>query len=282
MRAQFRALERLAKSSAELSSILAKANEFMNGHYEWAGAYHVDDLYRGRSISSMDELPTELSGFLNRSPDEITSYGRLNIPNQSLLYVSEIPHTVFNELGAQPDELIVMIRLCRREESEFFYISEFGMLPVSRDDLSRRKREQDIKRDLGDQQYSRLLNMRKLVNKKFKEKNPEDNEDIYKVTAALSQVHFRDDLPLAGVMYPSVETQFNTLNMALKPDEALAHYAPHSVALFRVESVDHEHHHVSTLKTGWFDDDRVVWDSSVSFDAPILDGMTFTETETDS
>lgn len=273
------ALHNLNLETTPFDEVNKAAVKFLRGHLEWASAYHIDDLYRGRKWEKNDDPPAHASQLLALKPEKVTGFGRLNVPGQSLLYTSELPQTVFNECLVKPGDEIMVIRLRRIPTSPSLYISRFAELPMTTDLDKAGKSEKEIRDMVGsDENYAKLIEMRKQISFFFKEKITEDRNYAYKITAALAEKHTGPG-PLHGIMYPSVVTQFVTFNLGLKPDIVGTHFVPHSVAWFRIRKIDWNMHHVFTKHTARITKNGfLVWDDSLSFDAPCPEGMEFKET----
>lgn len=268
-------LEKLGLENKPYHKIVSSANKLLDGHIEWAGNYHIDDLYRGR-LWNKEEPPAHVNELLALPANKVTGYGRLHVPGQSVLYTSEMTQTVFNELSVKSGEEVVMLRLIRTQSDNGFYISRLGMLPSN----TLNDNEKIINISVGgDNNYKKLLEIRKQVNAFFKKQISEKIIHQYKITAALGSNHF-DKNTIKGVMYPSVTTKYATVNLAIKPEVVGDIFEPHSVAWFKVRSRDWDEHHVFTKKTARIDKEgNLIWDDSLTFQAPMHLDSTFLQTD---
>ncbi len=267
-------LRRLGGMDAAFEVISSSASKLLMGHIEWVGAYHVRDLYRGRKWSS-GQLPSNVSELLAPPAASVSRFGRLNMPGQSLLYLSEITQTVLNELRVKNSEQVVVLRLTKRNQLPDFHVSRLGMLPTGKEEVESSQRELEISASVGGKaNYQKLLSMRRHIEKFFKMVVSSPKEvGFYKVTTALAQGHLGVS-DVHGVMYPSVTTRYATCNLAVKPIDAERLFKPHSVALLKVIRADWDFHHVDTLKTGWISESGdLVWDDSIEFESPMINGM---------
>ena len=122
----------LGQKDAPFDIIEQAALRLMKSHFEFVAAYSTSDYHRGRSWRQSTP-PNNVSQLLAPPSDKVKQYGRVNIPGQSVLYVSEFVQTVLNELRLDVNDEVVLLRLRKNEDSPSLYISQLGLLPVTTD-----------------------------------------------------------------------------------------------------------------------------------------------------
>lgn len=260
----------LGQNDAPFDEIEQAALRLMKGHFELVPSFSIASLYRGR-IWDRSTPPDHVSELLALPAVRVTQYGRVNIPGQSVLYVSEFVQTVLNELRLAVDDEVILIRLRKIGDSPRLRISDLGMLPQKTDYRSLSDGEREIFKMVGGtKHYRNLIEIRRKIADFSKAPVAEDKRSLYKITAAISQPHFLEP-EIHGVRYPSVETRHKLVNFALKPSVVDCQFTPDSVAWMLIKGRDYDYHDVDTLKTGTIDaSGRLIWDDSIVFEDGVL------------
>lgn len=157
-------------------------------------------FFRVRKFKDMETLVMELdseNSCWNPPPKYVRTYGRLNKPQESLLYTAREPSTALREMKMKEGELFVLLSYKNVQPITVWYIApEYN----------------HILRFVKDQQIIQIHNilLSFLVDLFTMDVN-EGQEYLYKITEIISKLWYVTTDIYQGWMYPSVKnrTQFN-------------------------------------------------------------------------
>ena len=210
-----RQLEGLDPGRSSIADFESLLTPFFRGYTVVAPKYHAGvSIYRGRKC----EKPIRLGDISYPPADAVTVLGRANDIGQSMFYGATARNVPFFELDVEPGDYIALSKWKTTEPMMLNHIG-FSSEPESFKDAKRQLdsiyRFVKETRALGD--LNALIHDYLAYNfsRPFKEK---DN-DLYKLTIAISRKLFSDDI-FDGLLYPTIRMFGNADNIALKTDAA--------------------------------------------------------------
>jgi len=173
-------------------------------------------LYRGRICN---EKLNNIKDITYPPAKLITKYQRVNRPGQSVFYCCADRRVPFSECFAKTGDKFVLSRwktVSRLLVNNIGYLNNniMGLQPKSLDEL---KEANILIRNFIDEEFTKNVN--------------EGEEYLYKITIALAEKHFSDDI-FNGLLYPSIAIKAHSDNLALKP-----HYVDKNLMIERVEFI---------------------------------------------
>ena len=173
-------------------------------------------LYRGRAcnekLNNIEDItypPAKLN----------TKYQRVNRPGQSVFYCCADRRVPFSECFAKTGDKFILSRwktVSRLLVNNIGYLNGniMGLQPKSLDELKE----------------ANIL-IRKFIDVEFTKIVDKGEEYLYKITIALAEKHFSDDI-FNGLLYPSIAIKGRSDNLALKPN-----YVDKNLVIERVEYI---------------------------------------------
>ena len=157
--------------------------------------------------------------------DKIKTYGRCNLPGQSVLYATFVEMTALNELKPHPGDLITKTTWRVKGNQKLMFCPIFRNQPTEKDVLNPRTFEIN-------QQYEKELkkypdNIRKhidtlvqFVADAFSKRITSGNHLDYIFSAYFADKIFNqfEDGRIEAIYYPSVQDKLSFENLAIKPD----------------------------------------------------------------
>lgn len=173
-------------------------------------------LYRGRICN---EKLNNIKDITYPPAKLITKYQRVNRPGQSVFYCCADRRVPFSECFAKTGDKFVLSQwktVSRLLVNNIGYLNNniMGLQPKSLDEL---KEANILIRNFIDEEFTKNVN--------------EGEEYLYKITIALAEKHFSDDI-FNGLLYPSIAIKAHSDNLALKP-----HYVDKNLMIERVEFI---------------------------------------------
>ena len=173
-------------------------------------------LYRGRVCN--EKLNN--TKYITYPPAKlITKYQRVNRPGQSVFYCCAGRRVPFFECFVKTGDKLILSQwktVSRLLVNNIGYLNDniMGLQPKSLDEL---KEANILIRNFIDEEFTKNVN--------------EGEEYLYKITIALAEKHFSDDI-FNGLLYPSIAIKGRSDNLALKP-----HYVDKNLMIERVEFI---------------------------------------------
>jgi len=173
-------------------------------------------LYRGRVCN---EKPNNIEDITYPPAKLITKYQRVNRPRQSVFYCCAGRRVPFFECFVKTGDKFILSQwktISRLLVNNIGYLNDniMGLQPKSLDEL---KEANILIRNFIDEEFTKNVN--------------KGEEYLYKITIALAEKHFSDDI-FNGLLYPSIAIKGRSDNLALKP-----HYVDKNLMIERVEFI---------------------------------------------
>lgn len=178
-------------------------------------------LFRSR-VSTKSHFYENFSSILNPPEKYVTNYGRANVPNQSILYMSENIPTSYLEIVHHKANSVKVGDLLYVTTSEWVHLNNLNLLiiknPYSKDSNYDKIHQNGI--DHAIQQYpENLQEAGKLFLAFIADMfsiDATNREEIYKLTSSFSNF-IQSGMITDGIMYPSVPYEKKGYNVALNP-----------------------------------------------------------------
>ena len=173
-------------------------------------------LYRGRVCN---EKPNNIKDITYPHAKLITKYQRVNRPGQSVFYCCAGRRVPFFECFVKTGDKFILSQwktISRLLVNNIGYLNDniMGLQPKS----------------LGELKEANIL-IRNFIDEEFTKNVNKGEEYLYKITIALAEKHFLDDI-FNGLLYPSIAIKGRSDNLALKP-----HYVDKNLMIERVEFI---------------------------------------------
>lgn len=173
-------------------------------------------LYRGRVCN---EKLNNIKDITYPPAKLITKYQRVNRPGQSIFYCCAARRVPFFECFVKTGDKFILSQwktVSKLLVNNIGYLNGniMGLQPKSLDEL---KKANILIRNFIDEEFTKNVN--------------EGEEYLYKITIALAEKHFSDDI-FNGLLYPSIAIKARSDNLALKP-----HYVDKNLMVERVEFI---------------------------------------------
>ncbi len=210
-------IRRLDLEVVDIDIIKEKLKPLFKGYTLRAPIYEPGlKLYRGRVCN---EKPNNIKDMTYPPAKLITKYQRVNRPGQSVFYCCADRRVPFSECFAKTGDRFILSRwktVSRLFVNNIGYLNDniMGLQPKSLDELKEANR---LIRNFIDEEFTKNVN--------------EGEEYLYKITIALAEKHFSDDI-FNGLLYPSIAIKARSDNLALKP-----HYVDKNLMIEKVEFI---------------------------------------------
>lgn len=157
--------------------------------------------------------------------DLVKSYGRCNLPNQSIFYGSPIIMTALSEMKPRVGDLITKSIWKKIDEEPLKLSPIFHFQPTNgtinpRTHKLEREFFKLLKRDFPEELHNPVTNLSKFIAFHFSRFiNPKKNKD-YLLSAYFSNkiLNEFENGTIEGILYPSVQSHLSFENIALKPE----------------------------------------------------------------
>lgn len=173
-------------------------------------------LHRDRVCN---EKPNNIKDITYPPAKLITKYQRVNRPGQSVFYCCAGRRVPFFECFVKTGDKFILSQwktVSRLLVNNIGYLNDniMGLQPKSLDEL---KEANILIRNFIDEEFTKIVDKGK--------------EYLYKITIALAEKHFSDDV-FNGLLYPSIAIKARSDNLALKPN-----YVDKNLMIERVEFI---------------------------------------------
>jgi len=210
-------IRRLDLEVVDIDIIKEKLKPLFKGYTLRAPIYEPGlKLYRGRVCN---EKPNNLKDMTYPPAKLITKYQRVNRPGQSIFYCCAGRRVPFFECFVKTGDKFILSQwktVSRLFVNNIGYSNDniMGLQPKSSDEL---KEANILIRNFIDEEFTKIVS--------------EGKEYLYKISIALAEKHFSDDI-FNGLLYPSIAIKGRSDNLALKPQ-----YVDKNLTIGRVEFI---------------------------------------------
>lgn len=204
-------------------------------------------LYRGRKFTA-DRIPLNINELSFCPAACSTSYGRANVPGQSMFYVGMHINPLFFEIDAEVDDLV---GIAHWQTTAPLLVNNVGYTEKVFGDSRRECPSWSKKNDSHEPEETNKL-LQDFFSSLFMQKVLD--QDDYRVTAAIAEFWLKNQM-FSGLLYPSAAMNCNADNIAIKPSFVESSMTPLRAELARVSAV------------GEFSFDIEWLDSAAAFDA---------------
>ena len=167
-------------------------------------------LYRGRSCKTK---PTNVYDLTSPPKESIKSNQRVNRAGHPVFYCSTAREVLFFELDVKPKDKIVVSKW---ETTEELIVNNVGYTRTCFSNLKSNRESQtwgEIKKEINIPENNNLVN--EFLSQEFTKIVPAGKEDLYKISIAIAEKLFSDDL-FDGLLYPTISMKANADNLAIK------------------------------------------------------------------
>jgi len=210
-------IRRLDLEVVDIDIIKEKLKPLFKGYTLRAPIYEPGlKLYRGRVCN---EKPNNIKDMTYPPAKLITKYQRVNRPGQSIFYCCAGRRVPFFECFVKTGDKFILSQwktVSRLFVNNIGYSNDniMGLQPKSSDEL---KEANILIRNFIDEEFTKIVS--------------EGKEYLYKISIALAEKHFSDDI-FNGLLYPSIAIKGRSDNLALKPQ-----YVDKNLTIGRVEFI---------------------------------------------
>lgn len=210
-------IRRLDLEVVDIDIIKEKLKPLFVGYTLGAPIYEPGlKLYRGRVCN---EKLNNIKDITYPPAKLITKYQRVNRPGQSVFYCCAGRRVPFFECFVKTGDKFILSQwktVSRLLVNNIGYLNDniMGLQPKSLDEL---KEANILIRNFIDEEFTKIVS--------------EGKEHLYKISIALAEKHFSDDI-FNGLLYPSIAIKGRSDNLALKP-----HYVDKNLMIERVEFI---------------------------------------------
>jgi hypothetical protein len=210
-------IRRLDLEVADIDIIKEKLKPLFKGYTLRAPIYEPGlKLYRGRVCN---KKPNNIEDVTYPPAKLITKYQRVNRPGQSVFYCCAGRRVPFFECFVKTGDKFILSQwktVSRLFVNNIGYLNDniMGLQPKSSDEL---KEANILIRNFIDEEFTKIVS--------------EGKEYLYKISIALAEKHFSDDI-FNGLLYPSIAIKGRSDNLALKP-----HYVDKNLMIERVDFI---------------------------------------------
>lgn len=167
-------------------------------------------LYRGRCCKAK---PTNVCDLTYPPKEYIRSNQRVNRAGHPVFYCSTAREVLFFELDVKSKDKIVVSKW---ETTEELLVNNVGYTRTCFSNLKSNRESQtwgEIKKDINIPETNNLVNG--FLSQEFTKIVPAGKEDLYKISIAIAEKLFSDDL-FDGLLYPTIAMKANADNLAIK------------------------------------------------------------------
>jgi hypothetical protein len=198
--------------------------------------------------------------------DNITEFGRANMPKQSIFYSADVRPTAISETSkAFRGECYKDIDIISITTSHWESIKELTITLIVGNANAQEKNElvkkynidiDQLTTDIFKQDKDKILEILNFVSEEFAT-NTRGNSNLYKISCAFAQFAYQTS---DGIIYPSLQRQFEGLNFAIKPDSIKEKLRFVNATHDKFKKVgEKEFMHIETKETIGNEGDKLIW-----------------------
>ena len=226
-------------------------------------------LHRCRNNYDNEEFQTidELS--FRNDLENITEFGRANKPNQSIFYAADVRPTAISETNKafrgehykDIDEISITTSHWESIKDLKFTLFISNKKAQEKNELIK-KYSVDIDtftKELFKNDSDNILEILNFISDEFA-RNTNENSNFYKISCAFAQLAYETS---DGIIYPSLQRQFEGLNFAIKPEsvkEKLQFINATHDKFIKVE--EKRYQHIETKETIKIEENKLIWGES--------------------
>lgn len=220
---QIREFEKLDRSSLRSNQIEARVRRIFGGYSCITRRVEAREAWRARRLA--DAIPYRHVKDLWYPPaDKIKTYGRLNRPGQSMLYVSASHHSAILEMRPEIGERFVVLQMRLRNDGELPHVMELGVAErATQHGLKARVHlveQTAFGRAFLGRSVRKNMAIRSFLARELTKVVPHGQEDLYRVGVAIADI-LMESRSVDGVEYPCMAGDASSyrggVNLALKP-----------------------------------------------------------------
>jgi len=226
-------------------------------------------LHRCRNNYDNEEFQTidELS--FRNDLENITEFGRANKPNQSIFYAADVRPTAISETNkAFRGEHYKDIDEISITTSHWVSIKNLKFTLFLSNEETQEKNElikkysidiDTFTKELFKNDSDNILEILNFISDEFA-RNTNENSNFYKISCAFAQLAYETS---DGIIYPSLQRQFEGLNFAIKPEsvkEKLQFINATHDKFIKVE--EKRYQHIETKETIKIEENKLIWGES--------------------
>ena len=203
------------------------------------GYVHITPKDPYRSIYRGVPWPTKpnyISDLSYPKPEYVKSYGRVNRPNESIFYGSTSIQAIFHELKLKPGDKVA---LSKWQIQKPMFLNNIGYTYKCFKKLrSKRNLPSWSAIKANDTNKDEInIKVREYFSNEFTKNIPQGQEYLYKVSIAIAEKHFRNNI-FNGLLYPSIVMNAEADNIALKTNFVDEYLAIEKVIYVKVIDID--------------------------------------------
>lgn len=210
----------------------------------------VNPIFRGRinenkSFNNIEQL-------IYPKPELLTKFGRLTKPKNPILYASQREEIAIFEIQPKINDLITTVEFKLKPNIIDLQTFEIGVREKFWNNIPHvLDRESDIK--ISDEYREIVKKVESFFSDEFAQNISENETYRYKITAAISEMTFIKNQFAECLLYPSIASFMDGLNVGIKPQVFLDKYFATRVTEFKVVSMyiknNYKRYDVRCIKT---------------------------------
>ena len=211
-----RELQKIDLKTASINEIERLFSEGILGHNRPTINISPEGLFRARIVSGkrVDDLPTTKSIWypnFDEIDEDYYRYNRCSNKGQNLFYSSNFLGATIKELNPKDNDL-VLVGIFNLKNEHIKIRSQFSGIEALRNNPNH-------KNSLENYQYPSEQDklIEKFISDKFQERIPKDKDYKYKTSIAFSNILLKNE-GFNCIIYPSVASDLDFVNYAIKPD----------------------------------------------------------------
>lgn len=199
-------LESLLKNDSKIDLIIEKIHELVSVSQISQGSFYNPGIELYRTTNHHISTPQSISD-LWFPPKEFAKLSRANLEGVPIFYCSPDPSSTFLEIGIGLGQYCVHAKWTTTKE---LMVQDLGYI---KDVFSRAKSPRELTKEQEEFEKKHISEIHRYIHLAFTEaKNP-----IYKLTAAIAEVHLRADF-IHGIKYPGIKKSSRADNLAIIPN----------------------------------------------------------------
>ena len=204
-------IKELDLKSVEIDSIKELLKPILKGFIVNTPKFKTGlSLYRGRYA---EKKPKKVCDLTYPQKENIKSNQRVNRASHPVFYCSTAKEALFFELDVKHKDKIVVSKW---ETTEELLVNNVGYTRTCFSNLKSNRESQtwgEIKKEINIPETNNLVN--EFLSQEFTKIVPVGKEDIYKISIAIAEKLFSDDI-FDGLIYPTISMKANADNLAIK------------------------------------------------------------------
>jgi hypothetical protein len=227
---QIKELETLDRQSITIDELKHKISRLMKGHTVRPRKIVAKNIFRARK-TPQNTVFNRVNELWYPRKNLITQYGRCNNINSTIFYCSDRESTAILELRPNIGVYLTILKSQLKDSNNVPYVQELGLPEFTakyNPQLGGTILENTaLGKTYWQNQENEVKNLaiRSFLVKEFIKNVAAGNEDQYKISVAISEILMSNDA-FDGICYPSIATQHQGTNLALKPASADRLYQP--------------------------------------------------------